>query len=243
MRTLYGIVQSPWTEKARWCLDHHGLDYRYHEHVPLLGELLLRRKAHPKPGEKASVPLLVDGEEVLPDSLAIARHADAVGKGEPLFPRGEEAEATWWAEVSDRIIHVGRAHVFASLRTNRDAQRESIPAFLPGPLRSALRPMTTMALQFLSSKHDIPGDVATVVTSTLRPALEEVRRGLRGRDYLLGRFSFADVAIAASLRALRPEARAPIGPGTRAVWTNDAVASDYEDLLMWRDALYKKHRA
>src|SRR4051812_4751156 len=35
--TLVGIGFSPWTQKARWALDHHGLGYRYHEHLILFG--------------------------------------------------------------------------------------------------------------------------------------------------------------------------------------------------------------
>jgi glutathione S-transferase len=85
MRTLYGLSQSPWTEKARWALDHHSVAYRYHEHVPVLGELLLRAKARSRPrGTKASVPLLTDGDAVLCSSLAIARHAESIGRGDPL---------------------------------------------------------------------------------------------------------------------------------------------------------------
>lgn len=242
MRTLYGLAQSPWTEKARWSLDHHGVAYRYHEHVPVLGEVLLRRKAKPRKGEKASVPLLVDGGEVLPSSLAIARHAETIGKGYPLFPRGSEDEITRWADLSDRIIHVGRVKVLAALRSNRAAQREALPGFIPGPLRSVLRPMATTASAFLTMKYEVPRDLPSEVASTLCPALEEVRRGLGGKEYLLGRFTFADVAVASSLRALRPEARAAIGPATREIWTNEAVAAEYEDLVMWRDAIYRKHR-
>ena len=54
--------------------------------------------------------------------------------------------------------------------------------------------------------------------------------------------TFADVAIAASLQALVPRARAPFGPGTRAVWENPALAREYEDLVAWRDDVYAKHR-
>jgi len=242
MRTLYGLAQSPWTEKARWSLDHHGVAYRYHEHVPVLGEVLLRRKAKPKKGEKASVPLLVDGKEVRTSSLAIARHAESIGKGDPLFPRGAEDDVTKWAELSDRIIGVGRVKVLAALKTNRAAQREALPDFIPGPLRFAFTPMATTASAFLAMKYDVPRDLAGAVGSTLCPALDEVRRGLGGKDYLLGRFTFADVAVASSLRSLRPEARAAIGPATREIWTNEAVAAEYEDLVMWRDAIYRKHR-
>jgi glutathione S-transferase len=239
MRTLYGLTQSPWTEKARWALDHHPVAYRYHEHVPVLGEVLLRMKARSRPpGTKASVPLLVDGTAVLPSSLAIAHHAEGLGRGEPLFPESDQAEIARWADVSDRIIGAGRVRVLAALRSNREAQREALPSFVPGALRGALTPMAWTAAVFLGSKHDVDSEQE----NALRPALDEVRASLGGRPHLLGRFTFADIAIAASLQALRPRKKAPIGPATRAIWENAALASDYEDLLAWRDAVYAKHR-
>jgi glutathione S-transferase len=248
MRTLYGLTQSPWTEKARWALEHHAIAYRYHEHVPVLGELLLRLKARPRPeGTKASVPLLVDDGEVFPSSLAIARHADAARGSTSttlLFPSAEESEVLRWAELSDLIIAAGRVRVLEGLRKNREAQREALPPFIPGPLRALMTPMALTAAMFLGSKYDVSRDPDAEAERVLRPALDEVRKALGSptRATLLGTFSFADVAIAASLQALVPRARAPIGPATRAIWENAALAREYEDLLAWRDAVYAKHR-
>ena len=243
MRTLYGLTQSPWTEKARWALEHHAVDYRYREHVPVLGEVLLRLKARPRPpGTKASVPLLVDNGKVLPSSLAIARHAESPGGSTPLFSSSEESEILRWADVSDRIIGAGRVRVLAGLRKNRDAQREALPSFIPGPLRFVMTPMAITAAMFLGSKYEVARDPDAEAERVLGPALDDVREGLGGRATLLDAFSFADVAIAASMHVLLPWARAPIGPATRAIWENVALAREYEDLLAWRDAVYAKHR-
>ena len=247
MRTLYGLTQSAWTEKARWALEHHGISYRYHEHVPVLGEVLLRLKARSRPrGTNASVPLLVDGDQVLPTSLAIARHADVLARGEPrkkpLFPSGREREVERWAELSDRMLDAARARVLAGLRRNRAAQREALPPFIPGSLRSLLSPMAVTAAIFLGSKYGVSRDPEAEAESVLRPALEGIRKALGGRATLLEDFTFADVAIAASLQALVPRARSPIGPGTRAIWENVTLAREYDDLVVWRDAVYAKHR-
>jgi glutathione S-transferase len=59
---------------------------------------------------------------------------------------------------------------------------------------------------------------------------------------LLSAFSFADVAIAATLQVLRPHSGADLGPATREAWTNEPLARDFSDLLAWRDAVYAKHR-
>jgi len=246
MRTLYGLLQSPYTEKARFSLDHHAIAYRYHEHVPVLGEVLLRIKARSRaPGTKASVPLLVDGDDVLLSSHAIARHADAQGSAETLFPNDLDADIVKWADLSDRMIGAGRARVMVGLRTNREAQREALPPFIPGPLRGLMTPMASTAAAFLGSKHDVPRDADAETERTLRPALDEVRAALGTlgkREHLLERFTFADIAIASALQVLRPPARAPIGPGTREIWSNDALATEYAELLTWRDAIYASHR-
>jgi len=243
MRTLYGLSQSPWTEKARWALDHHSVAYRYHEHVPVLGEVLLRAKARSRPkGTKASVPLLADGNAAFCSSLEIARHAESIGRGEPLFPKDRDDEIVRWADLSDRVIGAGRARVLAGLRVNREAQREALPSFIPGVLRGVLTPMATTAAMFLGSKYDVSRDPDAEGEAVLRPAFEGLRKELGGRPYLLDGFSFADIAMAASLQTLRTRKRSPIGPATRAVWENVTVARDFEDLLDWRDTLYAKHR-
>jgi glutathione S-transferase len=243
MRTLYGLSQSPWTEKARWALDHHTIAYRYHEHVPVLGELLLRAKARSRPkGTKASVPLLADGDAVFCSSLAIARHAESIGRGDPLFTKENDDAILRWAELSDRVMCAGRARVLAGLRTNRAAQREALPPFIPSVLRAVLTPMATTASLFLGAKYDVGCDPDAEAETVLRAAFEELRAGLGGRPFLLDRFTFADIAMAASLQTLRARKRAPIGPATREIWENVALARDFEDLLTWRDALYAGHR-
>lgn len=243
MPTLYGLAQSPWTEKARWALDHHAVAYTYHEHVPLLGEVLLRMKARSRPrGTKASVPLLVDGDATFCSSLDIAHHADSVGRGEPLFPSDSEVEVERWAAVSDRIIDAGRARVLSGLRSNREAQLEALPPFIPGAMRGLLTPMAVTAAMFLGSKYEVSRDPDVEAERALRPALEELRSALGGRPYLIEHFTFADLAVAASLQALLPRAGGPLGPATRVIWSNEALGREFPDLLAWRDALYAKHR-
>jgi glutathione S-transferase len=240
-RTLYGITQSPWTQRARWALDHHGVTYRYHEHVPMLGELFLRRAAKSK---KASVPLLVEGAKVVMDSFEIARHAESIGRGPPLFPRDPAAdkEIAHWNDVAERMTGVGRISVFEKFLKNREAQKEALPPFIPGFVKSVAAPSASLAVSFLAKKYAVPTDVVAEVKQVLRPALDELRTALNGKPYLLEVFTYADIAIACALQAVRPHDRAPLGPGARETWTNEPLAAEFEDLLMWRDAIYRKHR-
>jgi glutathione S-transferase len=239
MPTLHGMRQSPWTEKARWALDHHGLSYDYEEHVPLVGELLLRRKSGEK---KPSVPMLTFDGEAISSSIAIARHADRIGRGSPLFPRGKEDEIDRWNEVSDVILCAGRARVFTHLTESREAQREALPGFVPSPLRGVFGPSTKLAVRFLAKKYGVTPEAGRASADTIRASLARVREALGGRPYLLSELSFADIAAAVALSAVRPPDRLAIGPATRRAWTDESLASEFGDLLMWRDALYAKHR-
>src|SRR4051812_46178482 len=92
------LPYSPWSERARWALDHHHVPYRAVEHVPMVFEPGLRAvtAALTRSGrrlfEKITVPMLIDEGKVYPDSVAIAEHAEQVGSGSPLVPEGSRAE-------------------------------------------------------------------------------------------------------------------------------------------------------
>lgn len=118
MRILYGLRVSPWTQRARWALDHHKLPFRYHEHVPLLGEPLLRARAKVK---RPTVPLLLDGGNVIMESLEIARYADLIGTGSPLFPEELDARIVRVNELGDTILDVGRARLFLRMQASPEA--------------------------------------------------------------------------------------------------------------------------
>lgn len=244
-RTLFGLRVSPWTERARWALDHHGLSYTYHEHLPMLGELLLRRKARTK---KASVPLLDDGGDVVMGSLAIAKHAEKSKGGSCLFPEGKEAEIDHWADVAERMTSAGRNRLLGRMLQSKKAQAEALPSFVPGVARGVLAPSAGMAVRFLANKYKISRDAAAVdaeAERTIRPLLEETREAIKEGGYVLSKdcFTFADIALASSLQVLMPRMESPLGPATREAWTNEKLSEEFDDLLAWRDTVYAKHRS
>lgn len=239
-RTFFGLKQSPWTERARWALDHHRLPFTYHEHVPMLGEVLLRAKARTM---HATVPLLAEGDDVVMGSGTIARHADRVGAGVTLFPAGTEDEVARWEDVAERMLVAGRTWFFARVRDDRAALAECVPSFLPGALRGPLAPSAGLAIGFLARKYDVPANGADTATATLRPLLDEARAALSTRPYAVGEaFTYADVVLAGAMHVLRPRPEVGLGPALQAAWTNQALATEYADLLAWRDRIYTEHR-
>jgi glutathione S-transferase len=239
--TLYHIHYSPWSERARWALDHHEVPHRRVAHLPMVGELLLRLRAR-RPFGRVSVPLLVDGRDLKSDSLEIARWAEERGAGAPLFPRDEASEIERVNALAEMMAAAGRARTTARVAADPDALRET----LPGPLRAAgsVGMMAgRAATTFLARKYGFAGSDLDAHERILRESLAEIRSALGGRDHFLSDFSYADVAVAASFQFLRPvgEPYIRLGPASARAFT-DPLASDHEDLLQWRDRLYRRHR-
>ena len=78
----------------------------------------------------------------------------------------------------------------------------------------------------------------------VRAILEELRRALGGRDTMRGEITYADVAAATLMQGIAPvdDRRIRLPPATRAVWTQDDLAREFSDLVLWRDRLYDAHR-
>lgn len=238
------LPYSPWSEKARWSLDHHRVDYREIEHVPMLGAPLLRLRAK-RPFGRVSVPLLVDGREVLHDSLSIARYAERVGMGEPLFPEGMDDAVATWNGRSETILDAGRALLLERIVSDRDALVESVPVAFPSSVRSRLVPVARMGARHIARKYAANGPSGAHERARVRRELRALREILAGpQSYVLGRFTYADVVMAVSLQVVRPVADRwlSLGEATRRVWEDPELVQELDDLLAWRDWVYDRHR-
>jgi glutathione S-transferase len=246
MTTLVGEHFSPWTEKARWALDHHGIAYTYREHVPLLGELLLRARARKLTG-RVSVPLLIDDGERVAGSLEIARHAETIGSGEPLFG-ARSAEVAEWDARSEVALAAARARYLERVVRSRDAKIELQPSYFPLALRRASVPIAGAGIGFIRRKYGIDSATTAAAEASVVHELEALRAGLAsggGRHLIDDRLSYADITMAATLQFVAPVADAfvPLGPATRATCEDDVITARFPDLVAWRDTLYARFRA
>jgi glutathione S-transferase len=242
MADLVAETFAPWSEKARWALDHHRVPYRWREYVPMVGEPWLRLRLR-DPFGPVSVPALIGDGAPLRDSLSIAEHADRIGSGTKLLPPSLHADVLGWNDRSERALRANRVRVVVRMAEVPGAKAEALPPGIPAALRPVLAGTTGLALAFLRRKYALGSDV-DASQAILRAALEDLRGALGGRQYLLGDFSYADVTMAVVLQGIRPVADEliPLGPATREVWSNDELAREFADLLRWRDALYARHR-
>lgn len=245
MRTLVGLGYSPWTERARWALDHHLLAFRYREHLPIAGNAWLRVAAR-RPIGRVSVPFLADdvGARVL-GSSAIAAYAERVGTGARLLPAGSERAIEAAVAACDAILDVARARVVARTKRDPEAQIEATPAYVPRSLAARMKPIARATAAAIAWKYGSPEGTDDDVERVMVPRLDAIAERLRGREHVAGDgFTFADVAVASMLQCVRPveHPRWSVGPATRRAWTEPALAGRFAPLLAWRDRIYAAHR-
>jgi glutathione S-transferase len=242
MPTLFHLSYSPWSEKARWALEHYGVRHRRVEHVPMIGEPLLKLAAR-RPLGTVSVPLLLDGARVVTDSWQIALHADAIGTGSPLFGAEHfDAIAALNDEV-DKAMRAARALLTVRAIGDDGFLAESLPGFFVGPTRRMAVPLARQGARFILGKYHggridavAEGDVVDRALVMLDSAVSE--------GPIFGAFSFADIAACALLQFIEPVADVwlPLGPATRGAWTDRDRATRFRHLLDWRDRIYITYR-
>lgn len=237
---VYGLSVSPWTERALWALDHHGVSYRYREYVPMVEAPLLKWWGRALARDKATVPLYTDGAVVLGDSLDIMVQADEAGDGAPL----ESRAAGQWAQRVEPVLCAVRARVAHRMLADQEALTEAARMAVPDALAPLCKPLTATAARYLAKKYGFdaakePDDVAV-----LRPFLDEVRQQLGTGPYLGDSFAAADIIAATVLHGLSPHKGRyqTMCPATRRLWARPELAQEYGDLMAWRDGLYARHR-
>ena len=235
---------SPWSERARWVLDHHGIAFDVVQHAPFLGERRLRKLVGRKEGP-ATVPVLVDGGDVITESWDIAVHADRRGGGKALVPDSLEPAIREWVRRIDQAASRGRALVVRAMLASPAALDEGLPPPIPAWIRPMFRPVTRYGTQWFGRKYGLSLDAVAEHETALREVLTALREALKRGRYLLGTFTYADIAAAGLLQGIRPVADEywRLGPATRAAWTRQGLAEEFADLLTWRDELYRDHRS
>lgn len=250
MPQLLHLPYSPWSEKARWALDHHGVAHERTVYTPFLAEPFIRLTTGSLK-ERISVPMWIERDErvlrrpklVLRDSFDIAMRAEALGQGAALGfddPRTRHFNA-----LSENLLGAGRALAITATEPNIDALREGLPVELPGPLAPLVGPLAKAGAKGLRLKYGIAQETDARHLANMRDILMELRDALGGGDHLLGeRLSFADMAMACALQFVSPlENRyIRIGEATRRCWTRPELASEFADMISWRDRFFDQHR-
>lgn len=246
---LVYLSYSPWSERARWALDHHGLNYRRTHFQPLLGEpgMRLRTRNFKQP---VTAPALFDGERWHLDSWDIARHVDTLGAMKAtLFPESKLDDIERLNGLSEKGLAAARAVGLRRVLERDDALMALVPENLQKLLgRKVAKRIAAGGVRRALRKYGASTRSDDAFRAELREVLETLRSTLtdseRGPKTLLGRFSYADIACVQVVQFVKPENRGgfKIAEASKPAYTDEVLAEEFADLLEWRDALYGAHR-
>ena len=178
---LHGAPQSPFVRKVRIALEEKGLAYEMEGPAPHL---------HPL----GKMPVLRDGDVVVPDSSVICAYLEKKYPSPALYPEdpAEFARALFLEEYADSQMSEGMGAIVL--------ERFVKPHILKQPTDAARleQLLTAASTRWLGAPSSAAGHPLRSVLDYLESQLPS------DRDSVLVRFSIADVALGAHLGWLAP---------------------------------------
>jgi len=166
---LTGSSLSPFVRKVVVLGAEKGLSFERDPMIPI-GVSDEYKAKHPL----GKVPLLEDGDRVIPDSSAICAYLERLHPKPALYPSDpyEYARALWFEELGDDALIKATAVPF----------QENILA------------------RAVFQRDPDPAKIDEALNTTLPPLFDYLEKSLGGADYLVGnRFSIADISIGCHL--------------------------------------------
>jgi glutathione S-transferase len=241
MIKLYQFPISHYCEKVRWALDYKDIKYTK---VNLLPGLHIKQTK--KIGKYSSVPLLVDGENVLQNSADILTYLDETYPQNSLTPKDEsiKAQALEWEQYVDSELG---AHVrCVCYHVLLDHPEIVVPFFIhEGPWYGRL--FMKFGFKKLQSKMryfmKINQQTAQQSYEKMKQAIHKIAERLETHDFLAGdQFSRADLAAASLLAPLcQPKGYGLVWPENTPKELQD-IADEFKQQLEWVHRVYDKYR-
>ena len=232
MIELHQFRHSSFCLKARMVLQAKGLSYRTVEVTPGVGQVAVFRLS----GQR-QVPVLVDGDQVIVDSSAIARHLNQREPEPALIPADPRQAAQVhlledWADTTLAIA--GRASLVQAATLDPQLRVALLSDDLPVPVRSV---MGVIPAGWVSNITEL---VNQKERTELLASLEQLAASVQASPWLVGdRMTLADIAVAAQLSLLR----FPSSAGSALAGKGVPGLSDHpklKPLFQWRDQIELK---
>ncbi len=242
---LYIFAISHYCEKARWALDHLGIDYTL-RHVAPGDHAKIARKLG---GSASSVPYLEVGSEFIQGSADIIDWAEQRGVNDRTLSPDDGRELC--DEIEKRIddiagVHVRRFYYSEALVEHPDTVRPVFTRNLGFPKNLLIRLAFPKIREVMIRKMDLgkaQGNESRDIVDSELDWLDDLLSD--GREYLVGnQFSRADIAVASLMSPLAV-------PPEHPVYTTLAIPprlaqqmSKWSDRrsLDWVRKMYAKHR-
>ena len=244
MLELYQFEASAFAEKIRLILDYKQVPYRKVEVTHGVGQVEVFQLS----GQR-QVPVLKDGEQIIPDSTAIAFHLEKAYPDRPLIPTDPKPKGLClalesWAD--EAIVPKARVAMVGAFKQHPNFRTALLPSFTPAPLRNLVGALPGDILNLVGTGVGFGPDDIKIATAGLRQDLEALVLMLQTSPYLLGDApTLADFAVAAATMYLKfPSAMyvdLPEGIGGKGV-PGIADVPEFQPFFAWRDRLYAEFR-
>ncbi|KAL3132827.1 hypothetical protein ABBQ38_006752 [Trebouxia sp. C0009 RCD-2024] len=234
---LVELDASGWSIKARLALKHRGALYCSAQYLPGLGEIWTRVHLRKFRGRISAPFLLLPEGGVLEDSLAIAQWADQHGsrQNEKLFPPELESQILRWNAACDSILAYGRSTFIQAVL----ASPELAVGLLPKPLQ-LFGPLSRLLIRYMlrqvAAKWKDVDQAASL--DKIKAEFQKLSDTLHtnGGDFVLGKLTFADLAMAVATSTIEPFGTSLIpGKAFRA-----PGLEDFRGLIPWRDQILRR---
>lgn len=244
MLALYQFEASAFAEKIRLILDYKQLPYRSLEVTPGVGQVEVFQLS----GQR-QVPVLKDGDRVIPDSTAIALYLESTYPDRSLLPTDPKQRGLCLAleDWADQVIVTNaRKVMIGAFKQHPNFRTALLPDPTPDLLRTLVGALPGELLNLVGTGVGFGPDDIKTATHTLKQDLEALCLMLQTSPYLLGdEPTLADFAVAAATLYLKfPTSEylnLPKGIGGKGV-PGLADVPEYEAFFAWRDRLYTSFR-
>ena len=244
MLELHQFEASHYCEKIRLLLDYKQLSYKAIEVSPGLGQIDLYRLS----GQR-QVPVLKEGDEIVPDSTAIARYIEAKYPDRPVLPADAKQKGLClmmeaWADESIGLN--ARKAMIGAFNQHPNFRTALLPVSTPELVKTVVGSVPGDLLNLVGAGAGFGGDAVKSATDILRQDLESLCLILSTQPYLCGDTPpLADFSVAGLSMYLKfPSALyvdLPVGIGGKGV-PGLADAPEFSLFWEWRDRLYQDFR-
>ncbi|MGB3621326.1 MAG: glutathione S-transferase N-terminal domain-containing protein [Ketobacter sp.] len=245
MYRLIGMPVSPATKRVCWALDFADIPYHFEEYLPQITTSWVRLRSGQFSGPVSVPVLLGKGGIKLLDSwdIALRAHHDRPQAG--LIPDAHREAVAQMNTLSEQIFYAGRILALDRVLADNHALLDLFPSLIPGWCRRPMLPVMRNTIGAIQKKYADPGSTEQDQIKKLDNALSQVRARLDGKAYVLtDGFGYADMTIIAALQVIRPYQPDNSQPQSayEKAWSCETLATQYGDLLQWRDRIYKEKR-
>ncbi len=240
---LYIFAISHYCEKARWALDHLGIDYKLKHLGPGFHRLIAQKLG----ASKSSVPMLVDGDTLIQGSDTIITWAEE-RSAKSFSPEGKLDDCLAIEKRLDATlgVHVRRCYYSEALVEHPKTVRPVLMKNIPLVQKPLVLWKWDLIRELMIKGMDLGAEQQQESWQIVGAELDWIESLLAdGRSYLVGdSFSRADLTLASLLAPLANPAEHPTYKGLALPPRLADMVAEWDDCpaFTWLRGIYAKHR-